>query len=220
MLSLIQTLWKSLAFAVLVMAIFWLPKDAQDYDAAAKPWQKFFGMIDQNTALWILCLILGCRLIWSDIMPVLKARLSFRLPEQHSYILKELADKLAQTKEIALRYHPVQPSVDDRAILRAAFEVPYSQARSLIEQISYDQPTARTAKDFLHLCALIFTDGLDRRDTRTYRKDVESMSGPIFRFLHAGRSINRNVVPLPAWQREADFELSLVTAPGAVERLS
>ncbi len=203
MLRILASLWKSLAFFVLAVAIFWLPKDVQDYGQAAKPWQKVTALVDQNGALWAVCFLLGAWLLWADVRPFWKARFAPRFPERHRRVLQDLAGRLAEAKEVAFRYPAMALAPNERLAAQTAFETPYRQALSLVEQVSYDQPTAVTVRDFLHVCSVIFTDGLDRQDTREYRREAEAMSGPIFRALHAGESINRDAIPLPQWMENA-----------------
>ena len=57
---------RGIAFLLGALGIYWLPKDIADYNEAAPIWRKMLAMIDQNTALWALCLALIATLFWSE----------------------------------------------------------------------------------------------------------------------------------------------------------
>lgn len=203
MLQFIKICWRSIGYVLTVFGVYWLPKDVQDSDVAAGPWERVGSMFDQNTALWIVCVGLGAWLIWIDVRPFVREKLGAKYPPRHAAILQELADSLAELKETALRTAGLSSYVPGSLErLYAAFDPPYRRARSLIEQISYDRPTAQTARDFVHICSMIITDTMANQGSGDQRKELEEMSGPIFRALHSGKSINRAAIPLPQWQRD------------------
>lgn len=134
-----------------------------------------------------------------------------RLPEHHKAILRQLADALAEMKASALTVgswermnptpHQTQHSERHRDIVH--------RAAQLIDQISYDAPTASTCKDFAQLCSFIVYDAIHKQDYRESRLELDRMSVGLFRYLHDGKSVDRSKIDLPDWIRENDEKARL-----------
>lgn len=117
------------------------------------------------------------------------------LPQRHTEILRALPPLLATVQEQTLTYG----NRDVTAMLAAK-----SQAEALIAEIPYDAGTVRTVRDFLQACVIAGEPHDTAVAMREARNDVERMAPGLFRQLHAGVSVNRQEVDLPAWTRFGD----------------
>lgn len=131
-----------------------------------------------------------------------------QLPERHRAILIELATRLAELKTSALTvgaWERNSPTPHQMRHSERHKEV-VERLAQLIDQVSYDEPTASTCKDFAQLCHFIVYDAIHKQDYSESRQELDRMSVGLFRQLHAGRSIDRSKVELPNWIRQQDEE--------------
>lgn len=208
MLANILRFWRALCVVLTLFGIYWLPKDAQDYGAAAEPWQRAWSMVDQNGALWALVLVFGGWIIWSDVRPLWRQWRGPKYPSRHAAILQELADRLSEAKQVTCTRANALALTDTWKLQHwARFQAAREKAESLADQVSYDAPTTQTIRDYLHLCMMIVDDECSSRDNRDEREQLRAISGPIFQRLHDGKPINRDAIPLPQWMRDTGSKI-------------
>jgi hypothetical protein len=129
-------------------------------------------------------------------------------PERHKVILHQLAEALAEMKASALTVGAWERG--DPAIFQREHSERHRgivmRVGQLVDQISYDKPTADTCRDFAQLCSFIVFDALHKTDYRESRIELDRMSVGLFRYLHAGKSVDRKKIDLPDWIRKNDEE--------------
>ena len=153
MLSLLKAYKRLIAFGFTVLAIVQLPKDVQDLPEAARPWWKFWQMVDQNTALWAALLACGIWISWTDLRPLWFKYRGPRFSARHAAILQELADQLAEVKQLATTRLTSLAKVTDTLKIEyyVSFREAGKKAMRMADQIAYDRSTYDTVKDYLHL---------------------------------------------------------------------
>jgi hypothetical protein len=128
--------------------------------------------------------------------------------EHQKELYHRLADALAEMKASALtvggweRNSPTPGQIEHS---RRHHDITM-RAGALIDQISYDKPTADTCRDFAQLCHFIVYDAIHKQDYRQSRLELDRLSAGLFRYLHAGKSVNRKGIDLPDWIRKQDEE--------------
>jgi hypothetical protein len=115
-----------------------------------------------------------------------------QIAPRHREILQALPRPLATVQEQALTY-------GDRDLqkMRGA----KAEAEALISEIPYDRGTAQTVRDFLQACVNAAEPHDSADEMREARQDVARIAPTLFRQLHAGESVDRFQVDLPAWCR-------------------
>lgn len=131
-----------------------------------------------------------------------------RFSPRHKEKMLELADALAELKSLVL--HPGNWSRMDPAPHQTEHAARYQAARTRVDKIAqeirYDSETYATAVDFSHLCSMVVSDLLARRDYREQWADLDRISAPIFQRLHRGKGIRRSEIPWPQWILDNDAE--------------
>src|SRR5205085_3009242 len=146
---------------------------------------------------WALTLIfVGALGLVATLVFVTKAYLlKPKHPDPHRAVLQSLAAPLATVQEQALTYG----QRDFGKMMKAKAE-----AEELISQIPYDGPTVQTVRDFLQACVIVTDTHNTASEMLEARRDVARIGPALFRYLHDGKSINRQKVDLPDWCRRED----------------
>jgi hypothetical protein len=124
-------------------------------------------------------------------------------PERHKEIVQSLADPLSRLEHVSLDRAAWRPQSGPERLQEHfdRFNAAKEEAERLIGQIPYDPSTVHTVRDFIHACSLAREDIRRCEDERESRSDVYRISPGLFRFLHEGRSVDRQKVDLPDWCR-------------------
>ncbi|MFN3363946.1 MAG: hypothetical protein ACK40W_08280 [Allorhizobium sp.] len=77
--------YASIAFALTLLGVFWLPKDVQDWQDAAGPWRDLFSAVDRVTALWVFSAFALLYIFWIDLRPIVKNRLGLDTQQRKFY---------------------------------------------------------------------------------------------------------------------------------------
>lgn len=198
--QLIIRFWKTLGVLTLIIGVIFLPKNLQGLGEAAEPWRRMWSIVDQNTALWIVAITMGGWIIWTDVRPYWREWLRERYPPRHAAILQDLAAPLATAESAAAtRINALMRSDAAMTGLQERFYEATAKIERLVSEIPYDTSTAKTIRDYVHLCAMILHDEIAGNDTRENRALLQKMRVPVFKALHSGKSINREAVPLADW---------------------
>jgi hypothetical protein len=197
-------IWKTIGVLLVAFGLYWLPKDIQDSGQAAEPWQRAWALVDQNTLLWVALVVMGGWVIYSDLRPLWREWRGPKYPTRHAAILQQIADCIAEAEQVAtVRLNALMTlSTEARLDHYQAFHAAQLKVHRLTTQIAYDGPTVTTVNDYLHLCGMILDDELNRQPSAGERRELDQIRGSIFERLHAGKSLNRDAIPLPQWMRD------------------
>lgn len=128
--------------------------------------------------------------------------------EHQKELYHRIADALAEMKGSALTvggWERNSPTPAQMEHSRHHHEITM-RAGALIDQISYDRATADTCRDFAQLCHFLVYDSIHKQDYSQSRAELDRLGVGLFRYLHAGKRVNRKRIDLPEWIRKQDEE--------------
>lgn len=175
---------------------------------AADPWTPVWDVGLASTAFGVLLLMWGFRINGEHWFLPWKWWGRDEITEHQKELYHRLADALADMKGSALTvggWERNSPTPGQMEHARKHSEIAM-RAGALIDQISYDKPTADTCRDFAQLCHFIVYDAIHKQDYSESRAELDRLSIGLFRYLHAGKSVNRKKINLPDWIRKQDDE--------------
>jgi hypothetical protein len=120
MIWLTKRIWVLVVSVATLIGIFYIPADTIGIEEAARPWQRWLAMIDQNTALWIFAICCVCYMGWIEVRPFLAGMIKRKQVEETNY-----SEKIIETF-----------GVDD-AKRRIRFSERASQLRAAAQTASY-----------------------------------------------------------------------------------
>lgn len=151
--------------------IFRLPKDLEDINEAAKAWERWLAIIDQNMALWVFAVIATGYIIWIDIRPLI---LNKFLRLKPANLKKWRGRKAYRIWEIAFLKNDYEP------ILEGVVALEIEKKHPEIRELRYAIETAIDDGAF----------GMDRRkpDNETQKGwySQRDFDGQMMRYIYAG----------------------------------